>query len=132
MSETEKFMQQFEKDLELDRPLSRPNSSTYLIPLDEGLTMTVNLLPFGFFLMCEFANAPKENEEVLYNEMLSANLFGQGTKGATLGLNERGNLLTISQVVDYNIEYRDFKELIDDFINMIDFWKEQSHSKAMK
>jgi len=132
MSETEKYMQQFEKELELERPLARPNSSAYLIPLDEGLTMSVNLLPFGFFLLSEFADAPKENEEVLYTEMLSANLFGQGTKGATLGLNERGNLLTISQVVDYNIEYRDFKELIDDFVNMIDFWQSQSHSKAMK
>lgn len=124
-------MQQFEKDLELDRPLARPNSSTYLIPLDEGLIMTVNLLPFGFYLLCELADAPKENEEALYTEMLSANLFGQGTKGAILGLNERGNLLTISQVVDYNIEYRDFKELIDDFINMIDFWKEQSQAVGL-
>lgn len=123
-------MEQLERELDIGEPLARPSAGAYLIPLNNDLSVTVTFFPHGFSLLSEFAETPKENEETVYTEMLNANLFGQGTRGATLGMNDRGNLLTISRVVDYNIEYRDFKELIEDFINTIDFWKERVHSVA--
>jgi hypothetical protein len=119
----EKYMEQFQKELELDKPLIRPNPGSYYIPLEDSLSLTITSMAGGFHLYSELVELPKENEEVFYTKALNANLFGQGTRGSILGLNDRGNMLTISQVVDYNIEYKDFKDLVDDFINTIDFWR---------
>jgi hypothetical protein len=125
----EKYMTQFEKELELDKPLIRPNPGSYHIPLDDALSITISSSPSGFHLYSEVTEVPQGNDEIVYTKTLNANLFGQGTRGSVLGLNDRGNMLTISQVVDYNIEYKDFKDIIDDFINTIDFWKDEMLNK---
>lgn len=121
----EKYMERFQEELELTKPFKKPTPQSYLIPLDEGLSVTVTLLQNGFSLFSEFAKNPSENEEFVYTEALMANLFGEGTRGSLIGLNEKGNMLTISRIVDYNIEYKDFKELIEDFIQTVDFWKDR-------
>lgn len=116
-------MEQFE--LEMEQPLKGSIQGTYLIPLEDGINVMITPTPNGFSLFSELIELPKENEEDVYYQSLIANLFGQGTNGSLLGLNEQGNLLTLSRVVDYNISYQDFKEIIEDFINSIDFWKEE-------
>lgn len=119
----EKFIKQFELELEVEEPFNHPTPGSYVIALNQGFSITLAPLNQGFSLFCEFGSSPKENEEAFYLQALTGNLFGKGTKGAVLGLNDQGNMLTISQVVDYNIEYKDFKEIVEDFITTIDFWR---------
>lgn len=54
------------------------------------------------------------------------NLFGQGTHKAVLGLTEDGNMLTLFKVVEYNIDYKQFRDALEDFINSVDFWREEA------
>lgn len=122
----ETFMQQFVEELELDESISKPDGGAYIIPLEEDLKVAITALPQGFFLTCNIIPCPTENKELFLTKVLHGNLFGQGTHHAVLGLSENGNLLTLSRVVDYNVDYKDFREMLEDFINVVDFWRQES------
>jgi len=126
----ENFMQQFQKDMDVADAFDKPTPDSYSIPFDKGFKIVITELPSGFSLFSEFNALPKSNEEAFYLKALTGNLFGKGTRGSSLGINDKENMLTISQVIDYNTEYKDFKEIIDDFITTIDFWKNELDSKV--
>lgn len=124
-------MQQFERELELeDGSLRGVSPGAYNLPLQEAEIAIMFLPNGGFSLFCEFAVCPKEKEESIYYQSLVANVLGQETNGAAIGLNERGNMLTISQAVDYNMEYKDFKELLEDFVSTVGFWQERIKTES--
>ncbi|MBA3957792.1 MAG: type III secretion system chaperone [Parachlamydiaceae bacterium] len=125
-----KLIHEFAKDQELGDSLPLDSSGNYMIPLDEGLIITIQALPEGFTLFCFLGPCPKNNREALFSQALLANLFGQGTHDAVLGISEDGNTLTLSRIIDYHVEYKEFKEIIEDFINVVDFWREESSATA--
>lgn len=125
----EKHMEQFEKDLGLEGLLRAKIEGTYEIPVGDGIILSVQNFPGGFTFFSEFMKIPESNKEDIYRELLTANLFGINTKDALIGLNQEGNMLTISRTVDYNIDYKGFKEMIEDFMTTIDFWKEKIQEK---
>lgn len=119
-------MEQFEKELGVEEGFLKGKSpGVYLIPLQNAQIEILSQLNSGFSIFCEFAKCPEGKEETVYFQSLVANLLGQETNGSTIGLNERGNVLTISQIVDYNMEYKDFKEFLEDFVNMVGFWQDK-------
>lgn len=119
------FMKEFAKEMELteDFPLIL---GSYSLPLEDDLTVSVTPIPNGFTLYCSLIACPQTNRESFFSQLLLANLFGQGTRGAILGLNEDGNRLTLSKTIDYTIDYKGFRDVIEDFINVIDFWREET------
>lgn len=115
-----------EKEWDLDVPLPLEVPGVYTIPLDAGLNFTIASLPEGGFrLSSTLAPAPQINLETAYQALLLANLFGQGTKGAILGLNDAGTLLTLSREIEYDVNLNDFNNIVEDFINSMDFWREE-------
>jgi hypothetical protein len=119
------LMREFEKQLDLGS-LATENPDIYAIPIDEDVLMKIAPLNQGFSLSCVMGQCPKFNKEVFFSKIMQANLFGQGTHGAVLGLSDDGNMLTLSQEVEYNIEYKDFRDVIEDFFNTVDFWREEA------
>lgn len=121
----EKYMRELESEMGVQESFATSTPGVYAIPLEEGVDIKISSLPEGFFLSCEVIEVPSERLEAFYTEAMLGNLLGQGTKGAVLGLNVQGNLLTLTRVVDYNIDYKDFKELVEDFLNTVDFWRDE-------
>lgn len=121
----ENYMQQLQKDLELPKEFDSQMQGVYTMPLEEDLSIVITSLPFGFSFTCKVAPCPKEKEDAFYARMLLANLFGQGTKGAILGLDEDGKMLTVVKTVEYNVDYKDFRDMLEDFINVVDFWRDE-------
>lgn len=123
------LMQELSKEWELNKPLPQETPGVYKVPLDDGVYFLVTSISegskTGLVLTCNIAAIPKGEEERLYTHALLGNLFGQGTKQAVLGLNESGSLLTLSRYIDYDVSFQDFREIIEDFINTIDFWREE-------
>lgn len=117
------LMQEFQKEMGIEGSLKN-ESGNYTLPLDENLEIKINSLPAGFLLLCNVATLPQENREALFMQMLHGNLFGLGTKGAVLGINNEENQLTLSQAVEYTLDYKEFKDTIEDFINTVDYWRE--------
>lgn len=123
------FMQQLAKELDLDETMAAAEEGVYTIPLEDDLKVNISSLPNGSFsFTCALGACPSSNQEQFFTRALHANLFGQGTRGATLGLDENGNVLTLSRVMNYNTDYKDFKDSLEDFINSVDFWREEART----
>lgn len=115
------------QDLELgDISLASGIPGTYTLPLEDGLSIHMTDIPDGFILRCNVGPYPKVKEELFTTQAMLGNLFGQGTRGAVLGLNLEGTIVTLTHIVDYPVEYKDFKEILEDFINTMDFWREEA------
>jgi hypothetical protein len=65
---------------------------------------------------------------------MKANLFGQGTLGAAIGLDPKQNILTLSLQLPYDMNYSHFKESVEDFTNIVDYWRVEvdTHVKLNK
>ena len=54
---------------------------------------------------------------------MKANFLGQGTGGAVIGMDPEENLLTLSLLLPYDMNYKMFREALEDFANFLDYWK---------
>jgi len=122
------FIPKLIQDLELGKTnLSSLNPGVYTFPLEDGLSIDMSDIPNdGFMLKCNVAPFPKVKEELFVTQAMMGNLFGQGTRGAILGLNPDGTILTLTLIVDYPADYKDFRNSLEDFINVMDFWREEA------
>lgn len=126
----ETYIPQLIKELELEGSLATQVAGVYALPLEDNLSITITERPPGCTINCSLCPFPKKNEEACLTRLMLGNLFGQGTKGAVLGLNNEGNLLTLAQTIDYNITYKDFRDVLEDFINSVDFWRSEMEKYA--
>lgn len=127
----DKFMQQLAKDFEV-ASFATEVPGVYEIPVDEGIDVKIAPIPQGFAVTCSISDVPNQFEEEFYTQALIANLYGKGTEGCVLGLNSEGKGLTLSREIDYNIEYKEFADLIEDFLNSVDFWRQEAQAYGTK
>ncbi|MBA3237906.1 MAG: type III secretion system chaperone [Parachlamydiaceae bacterium] len=121
------FIRQLSKELEFDTPLEASSPGVYEYPLDEELSITISAIqPQGFSLTSLIGPYPKDKEDEFLNLMMTGNLFGKETLGATLGLTYDGQLMTLSRVVSTRVDYREFKAILEDFYHVISCWREQA------
>lgn len=120
------FMQILSKELELDPPLEPSAPGLYEYFLNDDLVVTLTVLqPEGYVLASNLGPYPKGKEEAFFEEMMDANLFRRDTLGASLGIDDNGNML-LTRTIDYQIEYPEFKEILEDFFATIEFWREKA------
>jgi hypothetical protein len=121
------FMKQLASELEMDEPFALQPEGFYEYLLEEDLSIEIRALrPEGFLLTTKFGPCPQEDQEAFLTSMLEGNLFGRLTHGASLGLDEDGKMMTLSKVVEQKIPYREFKMTLEDFINVVNFWREEA------
>ena len=119
----EKLITQLGKDLGMDGQIAKTEERHFLIPLDEGIEVEAVELEKSHLLKAVVAEWPAENGEAFFLKAMEANLFGMGTRGAVIGMNEEGKVLTLSMELDYNSSFKDFKEKLEDFVSVLDFWR---------
>lgn len=128
----EKFIPQLVNDLELgDATLASGVPGVYSIPLEEDVAVILSTLPDGFMIKCNVAAVPNNQEEKVFTRAMLGNLFNQGARGgAVIGLTPDGTKVTVSLVVDRQIDYKEFRELLEDFFNVVDVWRDEVRSFA--
>jgi hypothetical protein len=122
----EKLMTQLGQDLSMTDLITSTKDRHYLLPFDHGIDVEVIELEKGYLLKGVIGPSPQSNTEPFLLKVMEANLFGVGTRGAAIGLNEEGKLLTLSLELDYNNSFKEFKENLEDFISVIDFWRTEA------
>lgn len=122
------MMKKLAEELGLEGALATEVPGVYNFPVDEGLAVILSEIPYGFALSSTLTKCPKNQEEELYSAALLANLFGNGTDRCLLGLDTEGNQLTLSREIDYNIEYKEFRDILEDFINTAEFWRDEARA----
>ena len=121
-----KLIDQIGRDLFMEDLITSTENHQYLLPFDNNIEVKAIQLEKNYLLKGIIEKCPKNNTEAFLLRTMEANLFGIGTRGAVIGLNEEGNLLTLSLELDYNSSFKDFKEKLEDFISVIDFWKKEA------
>lgn len=123
----EKYIPLLIKELELgDTNLASGVPGVYALPLEEGLAINISEIGQGVQFTSNIAPFPKANQEMFATRAMFGNLFGQGTHDAVLGLTADGNTLTLTRAIEYNIDYKEFRENLEDFITVVDLWREEA------
>ena len=69
---------------------------------------------------------PPRDKETLYESLLEANLFGRGTGGAAFGVDiEMGEILLSQKLVMEKLDYQDFVNVLESFVNHVEAWTEK-------
>lgn len=90
-----------------------------------ALSIALQHLDPGFYFHSQIAPVPKQKREELFILMMRANFLGQGTGGATIGLLEDESFLTLSLALPYDMNYKAFKEVLEDFANFVEYWQKE-------
>lgn len=122
------FIETLGKELGIKDQIHLKNDGVYNIQFDASNQIDLSNTRESYFLSCVIAPLPQKETEIFINLVMEGNLFGQATHGAVIGLNEEGNLLTLTEELQYNTTYKEFKEKLEDFLNVADFWR----TKAQK
>ncbi|MBA2367450.1 MAG: type III secretion system chaperone [Candidatus Protochlamydia sp.] len=72
------------------------------------------------------SDTPQENTHLFLSKAMQSNLFGHGTRGAAIGLDNEGKILTLSLEIDSDSNYKEFHERLEDFISILDFWRKEA------
>jgi hypothetical protein len=118
------YIVKLQKELELKEPLGGPNDDMFAIGVDDAV-ININDDPPGFKLSCTLDTLPTQQVEDFLTMMLRGNLFGQATRFASLGLDESGNKVIMQYKHPIKASYQDFRNAMEDFINVVDYWKGQ-------
>src|SRR6185295_7561609 len=98
----------------------------YPFPLGDFVLAMKDLDP-GLGLQAPICLCPEKNREELFIYLLQANVLGQGVGLSRLGLDKDEKFLTLSLGLPYEMNYQMFKETIEEFVNYLEYWKEQVH-----
>ncbi len=96
----------------------------YTLPLEEEVTITFSTISNGCLLKCVVAPYPVgAKQEAFTIQVMMGNLFGQATLGGVLGLTPDEKSVTLSRVIQAPFDYKEFRIIIEDFLNVVDFWR---------
>ena len=119
------LMQQLSKELAIAPPLKPQTPGNYILSLDT-LSITIAAIPYeGVIVSANLGPYPQEYEEKIFQDLLRANLFGESTHGAVLGLSHDGSTMTLTHTANYRLDYNEFRDIVEDFINTADFWRNE-------
>lgn len=121
----EQFMSQLSTDLGLieSKPL---DDGSYLIILEPNLQISLRENPeSGITLLTTLAPLPDFFTEEFLLYIMSANLLGRETGGSTFGLDKKGKNITLLRFLPQQLSYRDFCNLLEDFANYAEAWRQE-------
>jgi hypothetical protein len=118
------FVKQLSVDMGMDESLGVNDDGSYSLHLEPDLHIFLRENPdSGISLFTVVASFFEERTEEFLLKTMIANLFGRETGGAALGLNKDGKKITFLTFLPRQLNYRDFYDYLEDFVNYADAWK---------
>lgn len=122
----EKLITELGEKLSMTDQITKTEAHHYLLPFENEVQVEAIELEKSLLLKGIIGKHPQSNLEAFLLRIMEANLFGIGTRGAIIGLNNEGKLLTLSAELDYNSSFREFYEKLEDFVSVLIFWREEA------
>jgi hypothetical protein len=91
----------------------------------EGVDILLQEMEMGVYLHATIIACPQSKKEDLFLYLMRANLLGRGTGGTSIGLDRQEKFLTLSRSLAYELNYTEFKERLEDFVNYLLYWREE-------
>ena len=118
------LIQRFCKELDLPVP-EADAQKRILLPIGKQVSVLFSEMPGMISLHSKIIECPEKKREELFTYLMRANFLDQGTGGARIGLDADEKFLTLSLAISYEIDYRSFKECVEDFINHVIYWEDE-------
>lgn len=120
------LVQKFASDLgEELGSVAKVDKETVHIKVGGALEIALKELKPGISFSSVIGPIPKERKEELFSYLMHANVLGQGTGGAALGMSADEKFLTLGLCLAYDINYTEFKERLEEFSNFTVYWQEE-------
>lgn len=120
------LVDQLGQDLQMKDLISSSQEGSYILPFEENIEVQVIQTTHSYLFKGIIAPCPQSNKDAFVAKAMDANLFGRGTRNNSIGLTDDGNMLTLSAELDYNSTYKEFKEKLEDFVSILDFWRKEA------
>ena len=121
----DRFVKDLAKELDIEGGIQQETEGVYTLFTEEGTQVTISDFDGGVGFHAAIDTYPEKNEERFLTEAMLANLFGQGTEGGILGLDEEGKILTLATEYPKCDTYKAFQEHLEDFLNAVDYWRDE-------
>ncbi len=113
------------QDLEIEELPKKEEGGLYHLQINPEMTITVRELDPGISFFSRIGPCPDVKKEELFITLMKANFLGQGTGGAAIAMDENEKDLTLSSVLPYDMNYKMFKDALEDFANYLDYYREE-------
>jgi hypothetical protein len=120
----EAYVAQLGTELGLVIPPADESKNFKIIFNEIGVTVR-HLDPSGIYFYAPLLPLPVKDREVFLIQLMKANLMGQGTGGGVIGLKDDDSLLTLSLALPYDMNYKAFRQALEEFVNYVEYWKGQ-------
>ena len=108
------------------KPYTQDQNNLFYLTITPQDQIVLSELDPVIYLSCPIMPIPETgNKEALFIYLMKANLLGQGTGGGAIGIDVKEKFLTLSLSLPYEVNYKVFRESIEDFMNYLDFWREE-------
>ncbi len=122
----EQLIKQLGQELDMTEQITKNEEEHYLLSFEPEIDVEAIECDKCHLLKGAIGPCPTSNGESFLMKVMEANLFGRGTRGSVIGIDNEEKMLTLTLELDYNSSYKDFKEKLEDFISVVDFWRKQA------
>ncbi len=119
----EENLKRLAEDLQLPPFPPKDLQSCYKLTLSDDLLIIVKKNQEGLAFFANLAPLLFQKKESAFIYLMKANLLGQGTGDQALGIDFEEKSLTLSCIIPYDMEYKEFKERIENFVNYLYYWR---------
>lgn len=127
----ESHLADLEKFLSFKAYPVKGEANTFELKISD-ITLTIKDLSPGFSIRSIICPLPTMLDEDLTIFLMKANFLGQGTGGAVLSIDPSEKYLTLSLSIQYDINYKTFKDKLEDFINYLEYWRKEILSRQIE
>ncbi len=120
----DKFLIRLSQELSISPP-QKGVDSLYTWRVAPSLEVKIADLSPGIGLSAQIMDCPLNKREDLFVYLMRANLLGQGTGGARIGLSRDEKSLTLSLGLPYEINQMILREKLEGFLNYVLHWREE-------
>lgn len=122
-----RFIEQLSVDLKFEQSLAPNEDASYSLSLEPNLDISLSETPeSGIRLYAVVSQVPQKKTENFLLHAMSANLFGLETGNSTLGLDKEGKNLVLINFIPRQLNYREFRDELEDFVNYADVWGQET------
>lgn len=108
--------------LNFSQPSYPDENKIYTLDFGESLVVKYSDLHPGVHFMSVIGKLPEKDREVVVSSLMHLHLFGNGTGGGVFGYNEENKSLTFTHALPYRLQFEEFKNALEDFVNYVEFW----------
>ncbi len=120
----EEFLTKVCEELEIQVP-QKEQDQTFNLIIGDTLKVSHKELTPGLYLHADICRCPITKRAQLLEYLMKANYLGQGSFGSIIGLDTAEKFLTLTLILQYEIDYEQYRENLESFVNALVYWREE-------